>query len=123
MEEIQIDQGTRLKALMKALNLTQTEFAVSLGMTQPNVNRMMSGRNKISMEVLNGLGKEYKHVNLHWLLTGYGEMFLDESLAIGVMTNKNAVAYNTKETLEEVQRLAGQLDITINDLLKTLKRK
>ncbi len=108
MEDTQIEQGIRLKTLMKALGLNQTEFAASLGMTQPNVNRMVSGRNNISMEVLNGLGKVYKQVNLHWLLTGHGEMFLEESLITRPEMDAYSAPYKMKERLERVEEFAEE---------------
>ena len=75
-EQKRIDQSIRLKQLIKALNLNQPSFAKSLGMTQPNISRMISGRSSISVEILNRITDRYKQVNLHWLLTGDGEMFL-----------------------------------------------
>lgn len=77
MEQTQIQQGIRLTKLIKALNLKQNTFAQSLGTTQPNISRMVSGQNKISAEVLNRITQTYKKINLHWLLTGDGEMFID----------------------------------------------
>ena len=75
-EQKRIDQSIRLKQLIKALNLNQPSFAKSLGMTQPNISRMISGRSSISVEILNRITDRYKQVNLHWLLTGEGLMFL-----------------------------------------------
>jgi hypothetical protein len=39
---------------------------------------MISGRSSISVEILNRITDRYKQVNLHWLLTGEGVMFLGE---------------------------------------------
>lgn len=77
-EQKRIDQSIRLKQLIKALNLNQPSFSKSLGMTQPNISRMISGRSSISVEILNRITDRYKQVNLHWLLTGEGVMFLGE---------------------------------------------
>lgn len=75
MEQSLIEQGIRLKKLIKALNLNQSSFAQSLGMTQPNISRMVSGESTISVKVLNGITDTYNQVNLLWLLTGEGSMF------------------------------------------------
>lgn len=83
MEQYQIDQSIRLKNLIQALNQNQSTFAKSLGMAQPNINRMISGRNQVSVEVLNRISIVYKLVNLHWLLTGDGEMFLEDKNSRG----------------------------------------
>ena len=75
MDHLQIEQGIRLQQLIKALKLNQSAFAKSLGMTQPNISRMIGGGNAISVKVLNVITETYSHVNLQWLLTGEGSMF------------------------------------------------
>mgnify|MGYP001221586766 CR=1 FL=1 len=111
MEQIQIEQGIRLQQLMKALNLKQTGFARSLGMTQPNISRMVTGESKISVEVINRIIDTYKTVNLHWLLTGDGAMFMDEPEEKSVQVKEPGGHYSPKgkgrlEELEErVERL------------------
>ncbi len=108
MEQIQYDHGPRLKALIKALKLNQTTFAQSLGMTQPNISRMVSGENKISTEVISRITQTYKSVNLHWLLTGDGPMFLSttQEKSTTVPDGKTAIGKGRLEVLEErVERL------------------
>jgi len=70
-----MDQGSRLEKLIKALNFNQKSFAQSLGMTQPNISKMINRANNLSVEVLNKITNVHKNVNVHWLLTGEGEMF------------------------------------------------
>ncbi len=79
MEENQIEQSLRLQKLIKALNLNQSSFAESLGMTQPNISKIIGGKNQVSVEVLNRIARVYRQVNLHWLLTGSGEMFFEKT--------------------------------------------
>lgn len=79
MESYQIDQTLRLKKLAKTLNVNQTVFARNLGMAQSNINRILSGKSQVSVELLNRISKTYSQVNLHWLLTGRGAMFLEET--------------------------------------------
>lgn len=106
MEQHQMDQALRLKTLIKALNLNQSSFAKSLGMTQPNISRMTSGEGKISMEVLNGITKTYTDVNLHWLLTGNGHMFLN---APGMQVEEDEPAYG-KERLDDLEARVERLE-------------
>ena len=106
MDETQIDQSLRLKKLIKELNLNQSSFAKSLGMTQPNISRMVNGESKLSMEVLNGITKAHRQVNLHWLLTGDGEMFFEKSSP----AEEPSAGIIIKGTLEErVERLEDEL--------------
>ena len=101
MEQYQIDQGIRLKKLIKALHLNQSSFAESIGKTQPNINRMISGNSNISGEILNRIPGRYAQVNLHWLLTGVGEMFLESGPEEHPQVNEDVIPYKDKEMLEK----------------------
>lgn len=122
MDQTQIEQGFRLRTLIKSLHLNQTEFAKSLGTTQPNINRMVIGRNRISMEVLNGLANVYPQVNLHWLLTGRGNMLLEGPDGGIGMVREEPTPYQVKEKLQEAEQLAEEMEGTLRKLVKTLKR-
>lgn len=121
MDQTQIEQGFRLRTLIKSLHLNQTEFAKSLGTTQPNINRMVIGRNRISMEVLNGLANVYPQVNLHWLLTGRGNMLLEGPDGGIGMVREEPTPYQVKEKLQEAEQLAEEMEGTLRKLVKTLK--
>ncbi len=69
--------GERIKLIRKKLNLTQKEFGDLLGIPLTMVSKYETGTNKPSSDILSKLG-ELK-VNLNWLLTGEGEMFLPNS--------------------------------------------
>lgn len=122
MEQYQIDQSIRLKNLIQALNQNQTTFAKSLGMAQPNINRMISGRNQVSVEVLNRISIVYKWVNLHWLLTGDGEMFFYPEEETTPEVNEVPVIKDKWEKLEErtsrleeiMKEVVVQLQIKLN---------
>lgn len=108
MEQYRIDQSIRLRKLIKALNLNQSGFAKSLGMKQPNISRMVNGESNISMEVLNGITNVHKQVNLHWLLTGDGEMFLDEIEKKDNQLNESPL--RGKGRLEELEERVERLE-------------
>lgn len=109
MEEKQIEQSLRLEKLIKALNLNQSSFAESLGMTQPNISKIVSGKNQVSVEVLNRIARVYRQVNLHWLLTGVGEMVFEkntqtEELLVDTVAKENGTLEERVEQLEEMMR-------------------
>ena len=124
MEQNQIEQSIRLQKLIKALNLKQTTFAQSLGIKQPNISRMVSGQNKITAEVLNRISHTHKTVNLHWLLTGEGEMFLE------VPTGKNTSVDEPptdspskgKGRLEELEERLALVEEEIKQLRKEIRK-
>lgn len=80
MESTRIEQGARLQQLIKALKTNQTGFADLVNVSQSNINKMVRGVKGISKTVINGLLLGHKNVNVHWLLTGEGEMFLREPI-------------------------------------------
>ena len=125
MDHLQIEQGIRLKELIKALKFNQVSFAKSLGMTQPNISRMASGEGKISVEVLNRIIDTYKNVNLHWLLTGEGAMFMDSpEKKIGqVEEPPGPYTAKGKGRLEELEERVERLEEAVRWLKEKNKRK
>ena len=111
MEQDQIGQNIRLRKLLKVLKINQSDFAQSLGMTQSNISRMTSGSNKVSVEVLNRMAGRYPEVNLHWLLTGVGEMFLGEGLNTSAEVDEEE-----KGKQEELKEIVNRLEETLKEL-------
>ena len=70
--------GNRLRAVRKALGLTQQEFATEVGLKQSTIAMYEMGHGKASERVITTLCKEYD-INRNWLLTGEGEMFLPKT--------------------------------------------
>jgi transcriptional regulator with XRE-family HTH domain len=81
------EQGARLEMIIDALSETQTSVAQLLGISQGYVSQMVGGSRNISRRVLHFITKNYPSVNINWLLTGEGEMFLHRSdpPPVGVM--------------------------------------
>jgi predicted transcriptional regulator len=118
MDQQQIDQSIRLKKLIKTLQLNQSLFAKSLGMTQPNISRMVSGDGKISLEVLNRITDIYKNINLHWLLTGEGTMFT-HVIPTEPMREVNEIpVYKGKGRLEDLEERVERLEKIVGRLTK-----
>ena len=69
----------RLRKLRNALGLTQEQFAKELGISFATVNRYEKGKRSPDAEFFQVLVDRYK-VNLNWLFTGEGPMFLATSV-------------------------------------------
>ena len=121
MKQNQIEQSVRLKKLIKALNLNQSEFAKRLGMTQPNISRMVNGSSNISIEVLNRITERYRQINLHWLLTGKGDMFFAGPDYKEPQMRDVQVAEG-KGKLEELEERVGRLEDMVKELMKKLEK-
>ncbi len=125
MEQSQIEQGARLQNLIRELKHNQASFAQSLGMTQPNISRMVTGESAISVKVLTGITNTYKTVNLHWLLTGAGEMFLPAASESPPMVREPSPSYQTagKEQLEELEARLARLEAEVRRLVEERRQE
>lgn len=68
----------RLSIIFKSININQTSFAKSLGISVGNISDIMNAKINPSSQSLQKMAEVY-HINLNWLLTGDGEMFIKEA--------------------------------------------
>jgi len=108
--------GQRLRAIRKALSISQTVFAESLKVNASAISQMETDRIKPSLETLLLLAKSYK-VNLHWLITGKGQMF--EDVISATLNKTNSRLEQLKNLLtEELQSITkAKLDYTQTDVI------
>ena len=60
----------RIKLILKANNLSASEFADEVGVKRSNLSHVLSGRNKPSLDFLSKIITTFPKVNASWLLTG-----------------------------------------------------
>lgn len=76
-----MDYKSLLQQLLDNLNISKKRFAESIGASQGNVSDWFNKPNaRPSIDVLKRISDTYK-VNLNWLITGAGEMFLSNDRA------------------------------------------
>ncbi len=68
--------GERLEDVRREFEISQKEMSRILGIHQNIYGRYKSGSSKLTPEMLVALSNQ--NINLKWLLTGEGSMFLDE---------------------------------------------
>jgi len=68
--------GLRLKNIRESINLTQKEFGDKINIAMSAVSRYELNDTLPNKDVLNKI-VEFFNINLHWLLTGTGSMFLE----------------------------------------------
>ena len=73
------EQGGRLEKLIDALDLTQLAIAELVGLSQGYISQQVTGKREIAKRVINFITKNYKNVNIGWLMSGDGEMFIPEN--------------------------------------------
>ena len=66
----------RILELRKSLNLSQTEFAEQIGLKQGSLSDLETGRAKINERIIILICSKF-NVNMEWLKTGNGNMFIE----------------------------------------------
>lgn len=79
LKESQDDSSARLQCVINTLGISNLKFANAIGVSQSFVSLMVKGKSKISRSAIDKIGKAYPKVNIHWLITGEGEMFFPDS--------------------------------------------
>lgn len=76
-----VDEGfaERLKILAKRLGLKQHNIYKDMGTSSARVSNVFNSVNNPSYEFLQSFLSAYPNVNANWLLTGEGEMLLNNS--------------------------------------------
>ena len=96
--------NTRLKQIRKALRLTQADFGELMGLTPTAISKIESGKRGVSNQLLELLN--YKlNVNVDWVTTGKGEMFLSSKEQIQTMINNISKNEKEKELLNKITQL------------------
>lgn len=70
----------RLEQFLKAENISQSQFADTIGVARANISHIIAGRNKPGFDFLQRMSKHYPSLNLEWLITGKGRMFNTKNL-------------------------------------------
>jgi len=105
----------RFNFLVEKLELNPNQLAKKLGITRPTVHSILNGSSLPSAKVLMPLIENYPNVNLNWLLSGKGEMLIDENQVILSKDHLNRLA-------DSLERENNMLRKEINGLAEELER-
>lgn len=116
--------GERIKEIIDALGITQTEFATKLNISQSMVSKMCSGASEPSSRTIFDICDKF-NIDEFWLVTGFGEMFHNKSeddvitkFLAKILANKTdpiykefvfAISQSTVEELEVIKEFATRL--------------
>ncbi len=104
----------RIKKVRKSLKLTLKEFSSRVKVPLTTVSKYEKGIVKPSFDVLANIGKVYK-VNLNWLLTGKGEIFLTPKPPESA-SPKDGDLYNKDKRIQELENEVNLLKKSIQKL-------
>lgn len=73
------DMKDRISHIIRAKNLTATEFAIRLGIQPSNVSHLLSGRNNPSLDFVKKLKETFPEYSLDWIVFGLGPITVSDS--------------------------------------------
>ena len=79
--------NTRLQQFLDAENLTQAQFAESIGVVPASVSNVLSGKNRPGWDFTVNMLKRYPDLNPDWFLLGKGKMYRNSSSAAAEQNN------------------------------------
>ena len=102
----------RFKELRKALGLTQSEFGKILGLSTSGVSEIEAGRRKVTEQHIIMLSNyKKKIINIEWLRTGDGEMFVKMDREAELMTWAGSVLGSVDESFKKrFVKMLSELD-------------
>ena len=120
MEEISI--AARLKSIIEALGLSDSQFADRCSITRPTLSLLLSGKNKkISDIMLSQIHDAFPNVSILWLLFGEGEMFKKEENREKSSSNLNEDSFFKNRDIDDKEELnlvnVKQLENIIQDVI------
>ena len=68
------DISDRISTVIRIKNLSNAEFAQSIGVQPSNISHILSGRNKPSLDLIMKILRRYPEIRLDWLVLGKGAM-------------------------------------------------
>jgi len=65
----------RIQQIMAKEGIQPTRFAEMVGVQRSSISHILSGRNKPSFDMIQGILKSFPKISADWLLLGKGEMY------------------------------------------------
>lgn len=113
----------RVLQIIECLGMSARQFDMSIGTTNGYSLRMHKNRASIGSDIIERISKKYPKINLVWLITGKGEMFL-EAKDIPVLSDAqidNMINEKIEEKLNiERQRLLDEVNAEIEKMRNQL---
>jgi transcriptional regulator with XRE-family HTH domain len=106
--------NVRVREIRKYLRLTQVEFSSKLGLKQGSIADWERGKSTPSIETLTNIADNF-NINLHWLLTGKGEMFLSDKKEPQEKRVDNNELINLRRRYDQLEKVCNDLKKSIEE--------
>jgi plasmid maintenance system antidote protein VapI len=109
--------------------LTAAEFALKVGIQSAQISHIKSGRNKVSLEIVQRILANFDEINPDWLILGKGEMYRNSSKTFENQENKienrpfqpemaslfDNPTYNSTENAKEIELKDNHEEVVANE--------
>jgi len=82
----------RLQQFLVAENVSQSQFADTIGVARASVSHILAGRNKPGFDFLESMARHYPALNLEWLITGKGRMYSSSAPSASPVSSPSSAA-------------------------------
>ena len=108
----------RINLIMRAKNITASQFADEINIQRSGMSHIMSGRNKPSLDFVMRVLNRYPEIDTNWLLFGKGEMYKSANTQEPVQNSGTETASNMQTIENQVERVenGGQMDIFSSEM-------
>lgn len=72
----------RLLQFLSAENISQAQFADTIGVARASVSHILAGRNKPGFDFIESMSSHFPDLSLEWLINGKGKMYKSMSPAV-----------------------------------------
>lgn len=103
-----IDINQRINQLIVKLGFNKSTFAVKIGVSQPVITHITSGRNNPGLEVIQKILLNCPETNPEWLILGKGEMILNNKLKEQILKDLKSDIYNSILILKKELKLLDE---------------
>ncbi len=110
----------RIIKLLHHLNLSARQFDMSIGSANGYTLRMQKNNASVGSDVIERIMEIYPQVNLIWLITGKGDMLLDNSPAQPKRSKSEIEAYINKRLNE---KWSAEKKALLEDILKEIEEE
>lgn len=108
----------RINLIMRAKNITASQFADEINIQRSGMSHIMSGRNKPSLDFVMRVLNRYPEIDTNWLLFGKGEMYKSANTQETVQNSGTEMASNVQQIGNQTERIenGGQMDIFSSEM-------
>ena len=103
---------SRIKEVLAYSNMSETQFAKKLGVTQSSLNRVMRGATEVTFRLINSILNNFNEISAEWLMRGVGSMLKTDAQAeyakrldglVDVISMQQETIRNLQEKIKQLQ--------------------